>query len=381
MRAFVLLGALSVVRGSQLPVPNNAKGRLAGWKYYAAQTGELPADWATKVTDAGDCAKTSQSPINIDTTALTVMTTDEGNVTGMGHEVAASGTVFNDGRSITYQVTSPLKPYIMGGPLTAKKTFILDHLSFHFGSVSTQGSEHQLNAKKYPMELQLVYYDNAQLTAATAAPAKAPYPADAIAVVSYLFEIDTTDNAALAPIVTEIPNVKKEVKDAGIKKEKVALDLLMIIGDQNLEEYYYYDGSLTTPLCYENVKQIVSPKMLKISEAQLAVFRTLEDADGQKVADNFRPVQALGTRKVMHRKKPSSKSSTYEGAVQNLASSLLGIGTFSAVYNLLTQPDTAKALKANPILDLIEDFDQKFIQGEAPVEPQFVPPQQFQKRF
>ena len=39
------------------------------------------------------------------------------------------------------------------------------------------------------MELQLVYYDNAQLTAATAAPAKAPYPADAIAVVSYLFEV------------------------------------------------------------------------------------------------------------------------------------------------------------------------------------------------
>ena len=52
------------------------------------------------------------------------MTTDEGNVTGMGHEVSASGTVFNDGRSITYQVTSPLKPYIMGGPLTAKKTLV-----------------------------------------------------------------------------------------------------------------------------------------------------------------------------------------------------------------------------------------------------------------
>ena len=62
-------------------------------------------------------------------------------------------------------------------------------MSFHFGSVSTQGSEHTIDAAKSPMELQLVHYDNSLLTEAGA---KASTNADALAVVTFLFEVSKT---------------------------------------------------------------------------------------------------------------------------------------------------------------------------------------------
>ena len=150
---------------------------------------------------------------------------------------------------------------------------------------------------------------------------------------------------------------------------------------------------MTVPTCNENVKWVVSPKKLKISEAQLVLFRALKDEDAQDVADNFRPVQAINTRVVSHRKKPVVKKSTQVGqAATILGSTLLGIGTFGTVYNLLQNDATAKALKSNPILDLIEDFDQKFLRGnEQPAQQQFQgqqfqqqqfqQPQQFQQRY
>lgn len=55
--------------------------------------------------------------------------------------------------------------------------------------------------------------------------------------------------------------------------------------------YYTYLGSLTTPGCNEVVTWINAKKFLKISEAQLTVFRTTH-------VDNFRPPQPLNDRPI-----------------------------------------------------------------------------------
>lgn len=373
---------------AQLPVPVATSGaRLAGWAYTAAQTGEAPAAWGTATVGAAACiAATSlkQSPIDVVTSTLSVPTTDPGNITGVGYDTSLLGDLHNDGRNVFYQVTSPIKPYLEGGALTANKRYVFDHMDFHFGSVSTQGSEHTVDAKKYPMELQLVHYD-ASLQTATLA--KASTNTDALAVVSFFFEIDTVDNADLKTITDKLATIAASTA-TGKKEAGVVVDNLMkIMGMHNIEEYYYYDGSYTVPTCNENVKWIIAPKKLKISEAQLVLFRALKDSDTKDVADNFRPVQAINTRVVMHRKKPVVKKSTQVGqAATILGSTLLGIGTFGTVYNLLQNDATAKALKSNPLLDLIEDFDQKFLKGdEQPAQQfqqqQFQQPQQFQQRY
>merc|ERR1712190_36339 len=131
--------------------------------------------------------------------------------------------------------------------------------------------------------------------------------------------------------------------------------------------------------------------MGKISTTQLALFPLLYDADGSTwgfVYNNYRPVSG-DSMTVMHRKDETLKSETYEDAANILGASVVGITAFELFRNFLTRPETAKALKSNPILDLIEDFDQKFLNGEEEqqqqqqqqFQPQQFQSQQFQQRY
>lgn len=372
------------MRGAQIPHVNTISDATA-WVYYTAQgAGKLPATW--KDTYAACGGTTMQSPINVVTASLSVDTTDPGNITLGAYDTDLMGDWKGDSLGLHYQSVSSIKPYIEGGSLTKNKKFVFSHLDFHFGSVDTQGSEHTIDAAKAPMEMHLVHFDNslADETAASTSTAT-----DAIVTIAFLFEIDSVDNAALAPMFAKIA-----ATTGTTTTHDVPANLMKIVGMNLLEEYYYYDGSMTTPKCTENVKWIISPNKLKVSAAQLAILRALKT---NKMQDNYRPVQAIGTRKVMHRKKPAVKKSEQVGqAATILGSTLLGITTFAGVYNLLTQDATAKALKSNPILDLIEDFDQKFLRGEDETaqhhhehaqheqqfqDQQFQQQQQFQQRY
>ena len=107
----------------------------------------------------------------------------------------------------------------------------------------------------------------------------------------------------------------------------VVLNLTKIIGSDMFESYYYYDvsnqlafmfavtiklliqGSMTTPDCTENTKWIICMDKIKISTSQLTELRKLEimyDNTAMaevtdKLQDNFRPVQTIGTRTVKKR--------------------------------------------------------------------------------
>ena len=45
-------------------------------------------------------------------------------------------------------------------------------------------------------------------------------------------------------------------------------------------------------------------------------------------------------------------------------------GTFGLVHNLLNQEETAKALTENPVVDLLQDIEQRFAGPAAPQERQ-----------
>ena len=64
--------------------------------------------------------------------------------------------------------------------------YALSHIDFHFGSVSTQGSEHTLNGGQSPMEMEMVFYDQTFIDTATA---MASTNADALATLSHLFSV------------------------------------------------------------------------------------------------------------------------------------------------------------------------------------------------
>merc|ERR1739844_656143 len=236
---------------------------------------------------------------------------------------------------------------------------------------------------QYPMEIQFVYFD--QTTHADAATAGAHANADSVVVVPYLVETDTTDNTALTDIMTAITAAPKPAATYEANEETgKTVTLKTLMGDiDSIKDYYYYAGSQSSSNCEENVKWIIATEKLKISTTQLALFPLLLDADGSTgfVYNNYRPVTG-DSISVMHRKDETKKSETYEDAANILGASVVGITAFELFRNFLTQPETAKALKSNPILDLIEDFDQKFLNGEEEQQQQQqqqqFQPQQFQ---
>jgi len=394
MRGFIILGALTTLaRAAELPA---TAGKAARTNYYVYETAQddapdknTPDKWTATHCTSG----TKQSPIDIVSKSATVEKVDPGAINMTGYDIDLTGNLVNDGRQITYTPTAPaFKPSIFGGALPASKNYVFDHLEFKFGKTATDGSEHTMDAKKYPMEIQLVHYEASLATTTVASTATA-----GIVVLSFLVEATaTTANTALAAIVTEIekttfvPVKAVSTSVAGVSHEvaSVKLNLKKLIGNlDQIKEYYYYAGSQTVQPCTENVKWIIPTSKIMITEANRAKFSKVlaKNGGGKFIAPNNRPVQTktISGISVMMRKDTSlKKSNRYKEAATILGSTLLGIGTFGTVLNILNNDATSKALKSNPILDLIEDFDEKFLGGgeQQPAQQQFQP-QQFQQRY
>lgn len=68
-----------------------------------------------------------------------------------------------------------------------------------------------------------------------------------------------------------------------------------LIKSENLQ-ILNYNGSLTTPGCYETVIWMVSTTPLSISSDDLAEFRKIKNEKGQFIVENARPYQKFGFR-------------------------------------------------------------------------------------
>jgi carbonic anhydrase len=64
------------------------------------------------------------------------------------------------------------------------------------------------------------------------------------------------------------------------------------------ETFYRYLGSLTTPGCNEEVEWTVVPEPVQISIGNYKKFHDVKDENGEQLGQNYRPVQALGNRRI-----------------------------------------------------------------------------------
>ncbi|WP_319381350.1 carbonic anhydrase family protein [Thiomicrorhabdus sp.] len=128
-------------------------------------------------------------------------------------------------------------------------------------------SEHSLQGKIYPLELQFWHQsDSARFLAAAVLVAVGDYNANLDAVISLLEKKDAT-------LLQNLP--------AGLIKP---LDWL-----PGVTEYYRYNGSMTTPPCSEGVSWVVFKQPLQASVEQIARLQALQQ-------DNARPRQELNAR-------------------------------------------------------------------------------------
>ncbi|CAG0893807.1 unnamed protein product [Cyprideis torosa] len=207
-------------------------------------------------------------------------------------------SITNDGHSAKVPMTD-VAAFISGAGLTSR--YRLEQFHFHWGSDSSQGSEHRILGKQlgllliFPLELHLVHYRVSYASFATAA--KSGY-SDALAIFGVLFEIQPEDNPKIGPIIEAVSKITYE-GDTGSVPEFRLEDLM----PKSLS-YYRYMGSLTTPRCWEEAIWSVFSETVGISEKQMEAFRKLlqgkEGEGGGSISNNYRYPQPLSGRMLLY---------------------------------------------------------------------------------
>uniref|UniRef100_A0A1I7RJC6 Carbonic anhydrase n=1 Tax=Bursaphelenchus xylophilus TaxID=6326 RepID=A0A1I7RJC6_BURXY len=229
-----------------------------------------------------------QSPIdihaaNVDYSLITKMhfanyiKTGNVSIKNNGHSVMISG--FAD--------WGENQPYIYGGDLETKYQLIQIH--FHWGPTNDVGSEHSIGTLHYPIEVHLVHQKDGTKDLTV-------LPGDGLAVLAVFGYVaqESIHFNTIEPILNNIvAHGSEQAYDKYQPKEFLPV---------NAENFYRYDGSLTTPSCGEQVVWTIFAEPLPITQKQLTLFRKIQSSHGTTFdIGNFRHAQPLNGRRIKYR--------------------------------------------------------------------------------
>ncbi|XP_073500748.1 receptor-type tyrosine-protein phosphatase gamma isoform X2 [Phyllobates terribilis] len=250
-----------------------------------------PENW---VMTSVDCKGLHQSPIDIvDYTANIRDEFQELILDGFDNESSNKTWMKNTGKTVAILLKDDY--YISGAGLPGR--FKAEKVEFHWGqSNASAGSEHSINGRRFPVEMQIYSYNPDDFDSFGAA----IMDKRLIAAMSVFFQATQKNNPALDPIIHGLKGVVHHEKETFLDPF-ILRDLL----PATLGSFYRYTGSLTTPPCSEIVEWVVFSRPVPISYQQLEAFYsifTTEQQDHVKSVDylrnNFRPKQPLNDRVV-----------------------------------------------------------------------------------
>ncbi|XP_066953065.1 carbonic anhydrase-related protein 10-like [Macrobrachium rosenbergii] len=229
-----------------------------------------------------------QSPINVDPKTLLF----DPNLTPFTlDKVTVGGELLNTGHSVEWRAARSAHAInITGGPLSY--VYTVTHARLHFGERDQQGSEHLLDNRAFPAELQLYGY-NSQLYKNFSQASGQVYGVVGIAILVQLGERITPELRVLLEGVDSITYGGSSVVAASL----VVKGLL-----PSTEHYLTYEGSLTEPACHETVTWIIPNKPIYINVAMMRQLRALRQGNSTlanaPIANNFRPIQTAHHRTI-----------------------------------------------------------------------------------
>ncbi|CAB3402754.1 unnamed protein product [Caenorhabditis bovis] len=180
---------------------------------------------------------------------------------------------------------------ITNGPLYGYR-YRVQRVDIHMGRGRENGSEHTINGRRYPMEIQLVAF-NTDLYANFTAASKSPH---GIAILSVLVDFGKETNQELLKLTVATASIS-------YKDQRVQL------GDFEpwrllpyTRDIITYDGSLTSPGCHETVSWMIFNQPIYITRDHFKewskVYISREGEEKVPVAPNYRKTQETNNRLV-----------------------------------------------------------------------------------
>ncbi|SPP80564.1 blast:Carbonic anhydrase 2 [Drosophila guanche] len=171
--------------------------------------------------------------------------------------------------------------------------FEVEGLHFHWGDKNNRGSEHVINDIRYTMEMHIVHRNKKYATIGEAL----NHP-DGAAVLGFFFNLDEDEGQGLVTINRHLHLIADANQEASLN---VTFSLSSLIAGVDVDKFYTYKGSLTTPPCSEAVTWILYSDPIPISPKQISRFRQLSDTQDGALVDNFRTLQPVGNRRIFAR--------------------------------------------------------------------------------
>uniref|UniRef100_T1IRQ8 Carbonic anhydrase n=1 Tax=Strigamia maritima TaxID=126957 RepID=T1IRQ8_STRMM len=261
------------------------------WTYHGPTKG--PRHWCSLFDT---CCGRSQSPLNLRFGKHDVTLKQNERFSFIKYNVPLeSVTLQNTGHTAMLSITNKtISPKISGGRLN--KTYVFEALHFHWGSSDVVGSEHEIEGRRYPLEMHLVHYSEEFSSLALAIDSNAT---DALAVIAVFFNIEFFNNTKLAVITDNLDAIRHRNEKIVVKTSLRLMKLL----PSDTSQFFRYQGSLTTPACNEVVTWTLFGIPSYVSKQQMAKFRRLlaseksEEAP-QEMSDNYRPIQDENEREI-----------------------------------------------------------------------------------
>ncbi|XP_048212494.1 carbonic anhydrase 14 [Perognathus longimembris pacificus] len=236
-----------------------------------------------------ECGSNAQSPIDIQTDSV-IFDPELPALQPYGYDQPGTEPLDLHNNGHTVQLSLPPSLYLGGLP----QKYVAAQLHLHWGQKgSPGGSEHQINSEATAAELHIVHYDSDSFGSLSEA-AQRP---QGLAVLGILIEMGETENPAYEHILSHLHEIRHKDQKTSVPPFRVG-ELL----PPQLEQFFRYNGSLTTPPCYQSVLWTVFNQRAQISMEQLeklqeTLFST-EEESSEPLVQNYRAPQPLNQRTV-----------------------------------------------------------------------------------